>query len=269
MLDLANRKDHEVIKYKQAYATITKENVNKFKKELEEAYERYRAHGPGAAHISLEEGCELLASSKEQCGVYKAQKDENVLSETLFDLEISNYQSLNDMIEKNKVYDMIYDIYKKHRESVKEWSMTPWSKLEISILQNGAEQHEKLVMRLQRTLPNADSYNPLVLLKKTVVGFKNGLPLISELRHPAVQERHWKRIMEETEKDLGEINLKTITLAKVFELELQNYQDKVTEICKEAKEEAKNEEVIFKIDAIWKATSFELLPYRRNGEVRS
>jgi len=33
------------------------------------------------------------------------QKDENVLSETLFDLEISNYQSLNDMIEKNKVYD--------------------------------------------------------------------------------------------------------------------------------------------------------------------
>ena len=147
--------------------------------------------------------------------------------------------------------------------------MTPWSKLEISILQNGAEQHEKLVMRLQRTLPNADSYNPFVLLKKTVVGFKNGLPLISELRHPAVQERHWKRIMEETEKDLGEINLKTITLAKVFELELQNYQDKVTEICKEAKEEAKNEEVIFKIDAIWKATSFELLPYRRNGEVRS
>ena len=33
--------------------------------------------------------------------------------------------------------------------------------------------------------------------------------------------------MEETGKDLGEINLKTITLAKVFELELQNYQEKV------------------------------------------
>jgi hypothetical protein len=33
--------------------------------------------------------------------------------------------------------------------------------------------------------------------------------------------------MEETEKDLGDINLKTITLSKVFELELQNYQDKV------------------------------------------
>jgi hypothetical protein len=43
--------------------------------------------------------------------------------------------------------------------------------------------------------------------------------------------------MEETGKDLGEINLKILTLAKVFQLELENYEDKVTEICVEAKEE--------------------------------
>jgi len=75
--------------------------------------------------------------------------------------------------------------------------------------------------------------------------------------------------MEETEKDLGDINLKTITLSKVFELELQNYQEKVQEICKEAKEEAKNEEAVAKIDAVWKATQFSLFPYKRGNEVRS
>ncbi len=79
--------------------------MNKFKKELEEAYERYKLHGPGASHVGLEEGVDLLQNSKDQCAMYKQQKDENVLSETLFDLEISNYQSLNDMIEKNKIYD--------------------------------------------------------------------------------------------------------------------------------------------------------------------
>jgi hypothetical protein len=59
-----------------------------------------------------------------------------------------------------------------------------------------------------------------------------------ELKQPFVLERHWKRIMEETGKDLGDINLKTITLSKVFELELHLHQEKVQEICKEAKEEA-------------------------------
>ena len=60
--------------------------------------------------------------------------------------------------------------------------------------------------------------------------------------------------MEETGKDFGEgeFNLKFITLSKVFELELQYHTEKVTEICKEAKEEARNEENIQKIENEWK-----------------
>lgn len=71
-----------------------------------------------------------------------------MLSETLFDLEISNYQTLTDMIEKNKVYDQIYDIYKKHREAVKEWSMLPWTKLDNTVLDMGANAHERMVKKL-------------------------------------------------------------------------------------------------------------------------
>jgi dynein heavy chain, axonemal len=189
-----------------------------------------------------------------------------VLSETLFDLEISNYQTLNDMIERNKVYDQIYDIYKKHREAVKEWSMLPWSKLDIQALEMGANAHEKMVKKLQNNLKMAESYPPFIKLRTTVQGFKGSLPLIQELKHPAVQERHWKRIMDETGKDLGDINLKTITLAKVFDLELQNYQEKVQEICKEAKEELKNEDAIAKIDATWKATNFDIAKYVKGTE---
>lgn len=62
-------------------------------------------------------------------------------------------------------------------------------------------------------------------LRETITGFKDSLPLIEQLKNPAIQERHWKRIMEETGKDLGEINLKTLTLSRVFELELQNYEE--------------------------------------------
>jgi dynein heavy chain len=92
------------------------------------------------------------------------------------------------------------------------------------------------------------------------------IPFIQELRHDAVVERHWLRIMEETGKEFeGEFNLKFITLQKVFELELQNHQEKVTEICKEAKEEARNEELIKKIEEEWKKTSFEIREYQKGG----
>jgi len=98
-------------------------------------------------------------------------------------------------------------------------------------LVGGAEKFEKMVRKLGQKLTNAESIPPFVKLKTQIIGFKDSLPLIQQLKIPAVQERHWKKIMEETGKDLGEINLKTITLSKVFELELQYYSDKVIEIC--------------------------------------
>jgi dynein heavy chain len=65
---------------------------------------------------------------------------------------------------------------------------------------------------------------------------------------------------------LGEINLKSLSLEKVFKLELQNYQDKVTEICVEAKEEAKNEENLQKIHSAWQIANFEIVKYKKGNE---
>jgi len=74
--------------------------------------------------------------------------------------------------------------------------------------------------------------------------------------------------MEETGKDIGEINLKTITLSKVFELELHNHQEKVDEIVNEAKEEAQNEEQMAKIQQTWNNTSLDIVLYKKGNDVR-
>lgn len=49
---------------------------------------------------------------------------------------------------------------------------------------------------------------------------------------------------------------------------MQNYEDKVTEICIEAKEEAKNEENLQKIEQAWKITNFTTGEYIKNGVMR-
>lgn len=110
--------------------------------------------------------------------------------------------------------------------------------------------------------------HPFVKLRTTIIGFKESLPLIESLKAPYISERHWKRIMEETGKDIGEINLKTLTLSKVFELELQNCEDKVNEIVVEAKAEAQNDENIAKIAKAWSTANFDIIVYKKNGEFK-
>ena len=139
---------------------------------------------------------------------------------------------------------------------MREWSLKPWQKLDINELEKGASDYDKKVNRLPSKVPGIDMLPPYQKLKQTVRGFLESVPLIGKLKNPAIQERHWRKIMEEAGKDLGEINLKTITLAKVFELELQYHQDKVDEIVNEAQQEANNESRLQKIEQVWKVQTF-------------
>jgi len=188
-----------------------------------------------------------------------------VLAEKLFNLPISKYPELIKMELDNNMYDEIYSIFKSHQSNVKEWSMMAWSKLDATQLSLGTEEKIKKVRKLQGKLPNAEHIHPFVKLRTTIEGFNGSLPLIQQLKIPAIQERHWKKIMEETGKDVGEINFKTMTLSKVFELELQNYEEQVNAICLEAKEEAKNDENLAKIEGAWKVQNFDIGPYRKAG----
>jgi hypothetical protein len=60
LLEESDRKDFEVNDFKKNFAEVTKGEVLKFKNELKEEFEKYIHDGPGADHVSLEEGVELL-----------------------------------------------------------------------------------------------------------------------------------------------------------------------------------------------------------------
>lgn len=74
--------------------------------------------------------------------------------------------------------------------------------------------------------------------------------------------------MDTTGKNLGEINIKTLTLAKVFELELNNFEEDVRKICNEAQEEARNEDLLAKIENAWKTAQFDIGPYSKGTDFR-
>jgi dynein heavy chain len=242
--------------FKKNFAEVTKQDVETFKAKIKEEYEQYNIKGPGVSSVNLDEGLELLNSSKEKIKNFNKIREENVLAEKLFNLPISKFPELISMEEGNKKYDMIYGIYKEFLGAQKDFSLMSWSKLDEKALIASAEQFEKSVKKLLVKQPNFETVHPFVKLRTTIVGFKDSLPLIESLKAPYINERHWKRIMEETGKDLGEINLKTLTLSKVFELELQNCEDKVFEIVVEAKAEAQNEENIAKINDAWRIANF-------------
>ena len=114
LTDAAERRNFELESYKATFADITQKKAAEFKKELENAYAEYKAEGPGSASVSLEEGVEKLRHYKDECNAFNAKKEEQVISENLFNLPISKFQELIDMETKNELYSKIYAIYEEN-----------------------------------------------------------------------------------------------------------------------------------------------------------
>lgn len=113
LLNDADKQDFAVNDFKKNFAEVTKQDVETFKAKIKEEFEQYNIKGPGVSSVTLDEGLELLNSSKEKIKNFNKTREENVLAEKLFNLPISKFPELISMEEGNKKYDLIYGIYKE------------------------------------------------------------------------------------------------------------------------------------------------------------
>lgn len=126
LMEAADKKDQHVNTIKGAYSEMTMQQVEDFKKTLRAYYEEYLETGPGAEQVDLDQGLQRLEEAKEKCEEFSTQKEEMVLSESLFGLEISTFEELIKMENSNAQYSLIYDIFRAYRERRNEWAVITW-----------------------------------------------------------------------------------------------------------------------------------------------
>jgi dynein heavy chain len=86
------------------------------------------------------------------------------------------------------------------------------------------------------------------------------LPLIAELADPAMRDRHWDAIRKKVGKHF-EVDDKLV-LSDVYNLNLQDYKEDVEEITDQAKQEAKMEKTLAKLEEIWKDIKFDFYQHK-------
>jgi dynein heavy chain len=75
----------------------------------------YKQSGPGANDVDLDEGLEQLLRYRELVAEFNRRKDELVMAEKLFNLEISTFKELVAIDEENKRLGALYETYKEFK----------------------------------------------------------------------------------------------------------------------------------------------------------
>jgi hypothetical protein len=79
--------------------------------------------------------------------------------------------------------------------------------------------------------------------------------MIGDLRTDAMRERHWEMLRTEVKKDFRVDD--KLTLLDVVNLQLNKHQEAVEEITDQARQEAKMEKTLAKLEDIWTSVEFE------------
>jgi len=259
----ARTKDLRLAKVKEEFRTVTTEQSDAFQEELKELRTQFYAEGPVAGKVSLEEGVLLMVDYRETLDKCTAKKDELVNAEDLFGMEMTAYPVLVEIQTEMSRMKIIYDLYSAFEAFRGDMSLTAWGELDLDILREGVDKAEKEIKKLPKDLKELSKYKAYELV---VVSFKESLPVIVNLKNDAVKEPHWSQIEELTGVSIGDV--KTITLGKIFSMELAQYGEDVDEIVVCAINELKIEKEVYAIEKCWSTTSLDVKVYSKDGAPR-
>jgi len=147
-------------------------------------------------------------------------------------------------------------------EQVDGWSTAPFESLNTEVMQQQVNKYAKICSQVEKGLP---ANTVLPLLKDKVDTFKSLVPVVVALRNDALKEHHWAQIEEaiHTEMDRGE----NFTLGYLLELHVDEYREQIETISTAATQENVLEEMLAKVEGMWKSLEFTVNMYKEQKDV--
>ena len=105
------------------------------------------------------------------------------------------------------------------------------------------------------------NWKVLDTLRERVEAIKKLMPLIMDLRNPAMRDRHWRSLMDEVGKQFDP-HADTFTLEVVLDLGFEHHQETISSQSAAAGKELAIEEAIIKIEQQWDALPLDLADYK-------
>eukprot|EP01028_Stygiella_incarcerata_P006524 TRINITY_DN2668_c0_g1_i2.p1 TRINITY_DN2668_c0_g1~~TRINITY_DN2668_c0_g1_i2.p1 ORF type:complete len:4588 (-),score=1267.00 TRINITY_DN2668_c0_g1_i2:3353-17116(-) len=243
---------------KETFRSDLLRSVDRFAKSLTELKEEFSARAPRSPSLAPKEAFESIAVYKKK--IEKKNDVEEELKEGLriFEIEQPPYREIGELSKDLDILTQVWKLREEWETTWGHWKSDPFKNLEIPKMETGAAKIQKRVNKLRSTAQQWAAYTDL---RDRLAKFKTTMPLISDLKNPAMRTRHWNRLMEEVGSTFDP-NSDTFTLERVFELGLDQFVEVINSLSDTASKELTIEKALRIISETWDNMVVETIPYR-------
>ncbi|XP_070785989.1 dynein axonemal heavy chain 2 [Enoplosus armatus] len=253
-------------KHKEKFKNSLILSSEEFKKKIQTTLLEFNSTGPFDSVLSTELALKQIAGNRSQLEALKQEEGTILHGLGFFKIEQPPYKSIR-MLEKDIDHlQQVWEITQEWNANWEIWKVGQFATLQTESMESTAQDMFKKLHKLQRELKDKE-WDIVDFSKNKTEQFKRIIPLIADLRSPAMRDRHWKQICEELQCSFDQTSTE-FTLEKIISLGLDMYADKICEISGAASKELSIEQGLEDITKTWEETFLEIEPYKDEGHYR-
>eukprot|EP00879_Flechtneria_rotunda_P019356 GHRR01020328.1.p1 GENE.GHRR01020328.1~~GHRR01020328.1.p1 ORF type:complete len:1679 (+),score=578.13 GHRR01020328.1:143-5179(+) len=183
----------------------------------------------------------------------------------IFSIPQPPYKELVQIEKELELLDKMWSLVAEWEGTYSGWKDGLFKDLKVVEMEETAARFSKQVTKLGRDVKNWLLWG---WFRDKIDAFKKTMPLITDLRNPAMRQRHWQQLMEHigTSFDPADTNF---TLETVMALRLDQHAEFIAELSVNATKELAIETSLAAISATWADLGLDLTEYKGAYKLRS
>ncbi|XP_060896803.1 dynein axonemal heavy chain 2-like [Labrus mixtus] len=253
-------------KHKEKFKNGLILSSEELKKKVQTMVQEFQSTGPFDSVLSTKMALTQIAEHHSELEALKQEETTILHGLGVFKIEQSPNKGILTLEKDIEHLQQVWEITREWNVMWNNWKVGQFATLRTESMENIAQDMFKKVNKLQRELKDKE-WDIVNVSKSKIEQFKRIMPLIADLRNPAMRDRHWKQICEELQCTFDQ-NSAEFTLEKMISLGLDKYAEKICEISGAASKELSIEQGLDDIIKTWKDTLLDIAPYKDEGHYR-
>eukprot|EP00072_Mus_musculus_P064692 XP_011247381.1 PREDICTED: dynein heavy chain 2, axonemal isoform X7 [Mus musculus] len=253
-------------KHKEKFKTGLIHAADDFKKKAHNLLEDFEFKGPFTSTVGHTAALDQIAQMR---AMLMAMRDEeNNLRSNLgiFKIEQPVSKDLQILEKELDALQQVWEITRDWEESWNQWKMGCFQTLQTEAMESMAHGLFRRLTRLAKEYKDRN-WEIIETTRSKIEQFKRTMPLISDLRNPALRERHWDQVKEEVQREFDQES-ESFTLEQIVKLGMDQHVEKIAEISASATKELAIEVGLQNIAKTWDSTQLDIVPYKDKGHHR-
>ncbi|XP_051578639.1 dynein axonemal heavy chain 2 [Myxocyprinus asiaticus] len=237
-----------------------------FKKKTQSALQSYNNTGPFGSGVTPDSALQQVSVLRAQLDALKEEEESIRHGCNIFKIEQPTSKDILTLEKDLDYLQQVWEIAQQWEALWDEWKGGQLASLQTKVMENTAQTKFKRLHKLNREFKDKQ-WDVVDFTKSRIEQFKKIIPLITDLRNPAMRERHWDQIRHEVQQ-LFDPNSADFTLEKIVALGLDHHTECISDISGAASKELSIEQALEGITKTWEETFLDITPYKDKGHHR-